>query len=157
VLLTSAEKSYEHVPERIESCGARGFVRKEHLPRVDFSRFWRTEGAEMDDEQTVERPIDRVRCVLDAEFRTGAEIAEHLGMSRAVVGGPLGTLRRRGEAEGKLGPRGESLWRKAPEGDPHRTPAAESAAKAGEERQIGMEPEPTSPRTPLAARFGRST
>jgi DNA-binding NarL/FixJ family response regulator len=40
VLLTSAEKNYEQVPERIESCGARGFVRKEHLPRVDFSRFW---------------------------------------------------------------------------------------------------------------------
>jgi DNA-binding NarL/FixJ family response regulator len=40
VILTSAEKNYEQVPERIESCGARGFVRKEHLPRVDFSRFW---------------------------------------------------------------------------------------------------------------------
>ena len=39
VILTSAE-NYEHVPERIESCGARGFVRKEHLPRVDFDRFW---------------------------------------------------------------------------------------------------------------------
>jgi DNA-binding NarL/FixJ family response regulator len=39
VILTSAE-NYEHVPERIESCGARGFVRKEHLPRVDFARFW---------------------------------------------------------------------------------------------------------------------
>ena len=40
VILTSVEKIYEDVPERIESCGARGFVRKEHLPRVDFSRFW---------------------------------------------------------------------------------------------------------------------
>jgi hypothetical protein len=107
--------------------------------------------------QTVGRPIDRVRRVLDAEFRTGAEIAEHLGMSRTVVGGPLGTLRRRGEAEGKLGPRGESLWRKAPAGDPHETPPAESAAKAGEDRQISVEPEPTSPPTPLAARFDRST
>src|SRR4051794_12993955 len=31
VVLTSAEKTYEHFPERIESCGARGFIRKEHL------------------------------------------------------------------------------------------------------------------------------
>jgi DNA-binding NarL/FixJ family response regulator len=38
-ILTSAE-NYEHLPARIESCGARGFVRKEHLPRVDFARFW---------------------------------------------------------------------------------------------------------------------
>jgi DNA-binding NarL/FixJ family response regulator len=41
VLLTSAEKHYEHDLERIESCGARGFVRKEQLPRADLSRFWR--------------------------------------------------------------------------------------------------------------------
>ena len=40
VILTSVENIYEHVPERIESCGARGFVRKEYLPRVDFGRFW---------------------------------------------------------------------------------------------------------------------
>jgi response regulator NasT len=41
VVLTSAE-NYEHVPERIESCGARGFIRKEHLARVDLSRFWQS-------------------------------------------------------------------------------------------------------------------
>jgi DNA-binding NarL/FixJ family response regulator len=40
VVLTSAENKYEQIPERIESCGARGFVRKEHLARVDFGRFW---------------------------------------------------------------------------------------------------------------------
>ena len=39
VVLTSVE-NYQHVPEQIESCGARGFVRKEQLPRVDFGRFW---------------------------------------------------------------------------------------------------------------------
>ena len=41
-------------------------------------------------------------------------------MHRNVVGGPLGMLRRRGEAEGILGARGESLWRKASAGDLHR-------------------------------------
>ena len=72
----------------------------------------------MDERQTVMRPIDQVRGELNAEFRTGAEIAERLGMSITVVGGPLGTLRRRGEAEGKLGPHGETRWRKASGGDP---------------------------------------
>jgi hypothetical protein len=67
----------------------------------------------MDERQAAMRPIDQVRAELNAEFRTGAEIAERLGMSITVVGGPLGTLRRRGEAEGKLGPRGETLWRKS--------------------------------------------
>ena len=47
--------------------------------------------------KAVMRPIDQVRAELDAEFRTGAEIAARLGMSITVVGGPLGTLRRRGE------------------------------------------------------------
>jgi two-component system nitrate/nitrite response regulator NarL len=40
VLLTSAERHFEHFMARIESCGARGFVPKEHLPRVDFEQFW---------------------------------------------------------------------------------------------------------------------
>ena len=39
VILTSAE-NYEHLPERSGSCGARGFIRKEQLSRVDFARFW---------------------------------------------------------------------------------------------------------------------
>ena len=39
VVLTSAE-NYEQVPKRIESCGARGFIRKEHLARVDLGQFW---------------------------------------------------------------------------------------------------------------------
>jgi DNA-binding NarL/FixJ family response regulator len=40
VILTSANKNYEQLLDLIESSGARGFVRKEHLPRVDLSRFW---------------------------------------------------------------------------------------------------------------------
>ena len=40
VVLTSAEKNYEHILEQIESCGARGFIRKEHLARADLGRLW---------------------------------------------------------------------------------------------------------------------
>jgi len=39
VLLTSVQ-NYEHYREKIESCGARGFIRKAHLATVDLSRFW---------------------------------------------------------------------------------------------------------------------
>ena len=39
-MILAGVQDYEHAPEQIESCGARGFVRKEHLPRVDFGRFW---------------------------------------------------------------------------------------------------------------------
>jgi hypothetical protein len=67
----------------------------------------------MDDKQAVVRPIDRVRGELNAKFRSGAEIADRLGMSPSVVGGPLGALRRHGEAEGKIGAGGVSFWRKA--------------------------------------------
>jgi DNA-binding NarL/FixJ family response regulator len=42
VILTSAETFDERVPERIAACGARGFVRKEHLPRLDLARFWQS-------------------------------------------------------------------------------------------------------------------
>ena len=42
VVLISADRNFEHVPEQIESCGARGFVRKEQLPRVDLGRFWQS-------------------------------------------------------------------------------------------------------------------
>ena len=38
VVLTSAE-DYEGFGEWIESCGARGFVPKAHLARIDFGRF----------------------------------------------------------------------------------------------------------------------
>ena len=38
VLLASADEPKD--PERITRCGARGFVRKTHLPRIDFGRFW---------------------------------------------------------------------------------------------------------------------
>jgi DNA-binding NarL/FixJ family response regulator len=36
VVLTSAENNHENATERIGSCGARGFVRKEDLARVDL-------------------------------------------------------------------------------------------------------------------------
>jgi DNA-binding NarL/FixJ family response regulator len=39
VLLTSVQ-NYEHFPEKIESCGARGFIRKAHLASADLSRYW---------------------------------------------------------------------------------------------------------------------
>jgi|SRR5215211_6918152 len=39
VVLTSAE-DYEHCGAQIESCGARGFIRKAHLASVDLARFW---------------------------------------------------------------------------------------------------------------------
>jgi len=42
VVMTSAEKNYELMPERIQCVGARGFVRKEHLPRTDFDRLWQS-------------------------------------------------------------------------------------------------------------------
>jgi hypothetical protein len=38
VILTSLD-SYEHCGERLESCGARGFLRKAHLATFDLSRF----------------------------------------------------------------------------------------------------------------------
>lgn len=41
VLLTS-DADYEHFPELIASCGARGYVRKSRLARVDFGQFWPT-------------------------------------------------------------------------------------------------------------------
>jgi DNA-binding NarL/FixJ family response regulator len=39
VVLTSTT-NYEHCREQIESCGARGFIPKEHLVKVDLARFW---------------------------------------------------------------------------------------------------------------------
>ena len=39
VVLASAG-DYEHLPERIETAGARGFVRKAHLARADLGQFW---------------------------------------------------------------------------------------------------------------------
>jgi DNA-binding NarL/FixJ family response regulator len=38
VLLASADEPKD--PELIARCGARGFVRKAHLPRIDFGKFW---------------------------------------------------------------------------------------------------------------------
>jgi hypothetical protein len=70
-------------------------------------------------DQTTVRPIDHVRAGMTADFRSAREIAERLGLSPNVVGPPLGMLRRHGEVETMLGPRGESLWRKASGGDLH--------------------------------------
>ena len=94
----------------------------------------------MNETQTVVRPIDQVRGELNAEFRSGAEIAERLGMSRYAVGGPLGTLRRRGEVEGMLGAHGESLWRKPSGGDLHGPRSAQSAGEPGDDRQVVVQP-----------------
>jgi hypothetical protein len=94
----------------------------------------------MNEIQAVVRPIDQVRGELNAEFRSRAEIAERLGMSVSVVGGPLGMLRRRGEAEGKLGARGESLWRKASGGDHHGPRSAERDGQLGADRHVGVQP-----------------
>src|SRR3954470_7739499 len=38
VILASADEPND--PERVTRCGARGFVRKVQLPRIDFARFW---------------------------------------------------------------------------------------------------------------------
>jgi DNA-binding NarL/FixJ family response regulator len=46
VLLVSVE-DYEHLQERIESCGARGFVCKADLASVDLSRFWQPATADL--------------------------------------------------------------------------------------------------------------
>ncbi len=40
VIVLTSEENNEHFPKRIESCGARGFIRKEHLALVDLGRFW---------------------------------------------------------------------------------------------------------------------
>lgn len=39
VVLTSTT-NYEHFGEQVESCGARGFIRKDDLARVDLAQFW---------------------------------------------------------------------------------------------------------------------
>ena len=39
VILTSVT-DYEHFPERIESCGAQGFILKTQLAGADLGRFW---------------------------------------------------------------------------------------------------------------------
>ena len=97
-----------------------------------------TQRPEMGKKQAVMRPIDQVRAELNAEFRSGAEIAERLGMAHHVVGGPLGMLRRQGEAEGMIAANGDSLWRKASGGDLHGARSAERARELGQDRQIGV-------------------
>ncbi len=41
-VLLASDGDYEHMDAQIEACGARGFVRKTHLARVDLGRFWPT-------------------------------------------------------------------------------------------------------------------
>lgn len=39
-VLLASDGDYEHMDEQIAACGARGFVRKSHLARVDLGRYW---------------------------------------------------------------------------------------------------------------------
>ena len=39
-VLLASDGDYEHMHDLIETCGARGFVRKSHLAQVDLGRFW---------------------------------------------------------------------------------------------------------------------
>jgi len=39
-ILLASDGDYEHMHELIETCGARGFVRKSRLAQVDLGRFW---------------------------------------------------------------------------------------------------------------------
>ena len=98
----------------------------------------------MEGRQAAMRPIDQVRAELNAEFRTGAEIAERLGMAHQVVGGPLGALRRHGEAEGMIGPHGESLWRKASGGERNVTHFGSAAPCRRKQQSRGFWSSPTS-------------
>lgn len=43
--------------------------------------------------------LERVRAVLDREYRTASELGGLCGLSAAAAAGALGRLRRRGEAE----------------------------------------------------------
>jgi hypothetical protein len=43
--------------------------------------------------------LQRVRSVLDREYRTAKELGGRCGLSAAATAGALGQLRRRGEAE----------------------------------------------------------
>jgi hypothetical protein len=43
--------------------------------------------------------LERVRSVLDGEYRTAKELGGRCGLSAAATAGALGQLRRRGEAE----------------------------------------------------------
>ena len=39
-VLLASDAEYEHFTDLIAACGARGFVRKSRLARVDFGEFW---------------------------------------------------------------------------------------------------------------------
>lgn len=39
-VLLASDGDYEHMHAQIAACGARGFVQKSHLARVDLHRFW---------------------------------------------------------------------------------------------------------------------
>ena len=79
------------------------------------------------------RPIDRVRGEINQDFRSASEIAERLGLSVNAIGAPLGMLRRHGEVEYMLVPRGQSLWRKASGGDLH---GPRSGERGGDRRKL---------------------
>jgi DNA-binding NarL/FixJ family response regulator len=39
-VLLASDGDYEHRGQEIESCGARGFVRKSRLAQTDLGRYW---------------------------------------------------------------------------------------------------------------------
>jgi CheY-like chemotaxis protein len=39
-VLLASDTDYEHRRDLIDRCGARGFVRKSHLPHTDLEQFW---------------------------------------------------------------------------------------------------------------------
>jgi hypothetical protein len=68
----------------------------------------------MHDERSIARPIDHVRGVLDAEFRTTAAIAQRCGLTPSTAAPPLGMLRRKGEADWMAAEPGHrSMWRQS--------------------------------------------
>jgi hypothetical protein len=56
-------------------------------------------------------PLERVRSVLDHEYRTAKELGGLCGLSAAAAAGALGQLRRRGEAE-LLNSGNAAVWRR---------------------------------------------
>jgi DNA-binding NarL/FixJ family response regulator len=39
-VLLASDTDYEHYPDLVAHCGARGFVRKSRLPHTDLEQFW---------------------------------------------------------------------------------------------------------------------
>jgi DNA-binding IclR family transcriptional regulator len=89
--------------------------------------------------------IDPVLGVLDEKFRTTSEVAERCGLAAFVVSASLATLRRNGLAEYKQGPGRISLWRRTSGDEGHGTRSDERARQLGEDREVGVQPDPIQP------------